>query len=80
MKEYSGSDGIAPLILNSASRPSHLTTGEIAHLGIEMDAGWFYYKKFYHNARSPECEYPNKYGDFHIHMDYVILYGSTEGK
>ena len=23
---------------------------------------------------------PNKYDDFHIHMDYVILYGSTEGK
>jgi hypothetical protein len=23
---------------------------------------------------------PNKYDDFHIHMDYVILYGFTEGK
>jgi len=23
---------------------------------------------------------PNKYNDFHIHTDYVILYGSTEGK
>jgi len=22
----------------------------------------------------------NKYDNFHIHMDYVILYGSTEGK
>jgi len=22
---------------------------------------------------------PNKYDDFHIHMDYVILYGSREG-
>lgn len=40
VKEYSGSDGIAPLILNSSSRPSRLTTGEIARLDIEMDAGW----------------------------------------
>ena len=23
---------------------------------------------------------PNKYDDFHIHMDYVILYGFTERK
>ena len=23
---------------------------------------------------------PDKYDDFHIHMDYVILYGSMEGK
>jgi hypothetical protein len=23
---------------------------------------------------------PNKYDDFHIHVDYVILYGFTEGK
>jgi len=23
---------------------------------------------------------PNEYDDFHIHMDYVILYGSTEVK
>jgi len=22
----------------------------------------------------------NKYNDFHIHMDYEILYGTTEGK
>jgi len=22
----------------------------------------------------------NKYDDFHIHMDYVILYGTMEGK
>lgn len=40
VKEYSGSDGIAPFILNSASRPSRLTTGGIARLGTEMDAGW----------------------------------------
>ena len=23
---------------------------------------------------------PNKYDNFHIHVDYVILYGSMEGK
>jgi len=23
---------------------------------------------------------PNKYDSYHIHMDYVILYGFTEGK
>ena len=39
-KEYNGSGGIAPFILNSAPRPSGLTTGGIARLGIEMDAGW----------------------------------------
>jgi len=23
---------------------------------------------------------PNKYDDFHVHMDYAILYGFMEGK
>jgi len=40
VKEYSGSDGIAPLILNSSSCPCRLATGVIARLGTEMDAGW----------------------------------------